>query len=617
MLAALTVFAVWISSINTNHQLLIASNIISTAYAQRESTPSEVSTPFLEWYKKQKYNLQENNSLSVKIMSPVKGEQVPSGQGIIVSGISTDNATSDCKVSVIVNDVKPYQQAVANGTGGTNDYSSWNFMITPAYTTIKEGPDNKITSKLECTPNLTKWYSVNVTGIIPSTITTSSSTPLLSSDTIASISQLEEKKDRTNLTTIRNSSTSPTLILSNASMLNITSPATDHEIPSGSKFALFGTSMDDFYKDCKVYAKKNDLPYQKVTAAGLTGSGDYSVWKFSYDDIDNEEYSKVTPGNTNNITAMISCSNIDQKASPPESKVFTNNKTTDAATVTNTTAAYATLNLIGINQPPLAIAHTEKKEVKEGEEVTLDGEKSSDPNGDPLTYLWKQKGESINDIDIINSDDAVAQFKIPDDLVEDTTLSFELTVEDGYGETSTDVINIAAIANTKPVANAGDDIQAIRGEEVILDGTDSYDPDPTGKVTSYLWAANNDGDNEDGSGSSRYLQGSNQPVARFSVPLVQEDTTFEFTLTVIDDEGAEDKDKIEVKVEAPASEPQQLSPVEQQQSLSADEQHKKQVQHEKEAEDEEEDENNGIADIRPMPPSSDVIQIPDIIDLFS
>jgi hypothetical protein len=38
-------------------------------------------------------------------------------------------------------------------------------MITPTYTTIREGSDNKITSKLECTPNLTKWYSVNVTGI--------------------------------------------------------------------------------------------------------------------------------------------------------------------------------------------------------------------------------------------------------------------------------------------------------------------------------------------------------------------------------------------------------------------------------------------------------------------
>jgi hypothetical protein len=172
MLAALTVYAVWISSIITiNHQLLIVSNIISAAYAQRESMPSGVSTPFLEWYEKQKYNLQTNNSLSVKIMSPVKDEQELLGQGIIVSGISTDNATSDCQVSVIVNNVKPYQPAVANGTGGTGDYSTWNFMITPTYTTIKEGPNNKITSKLECAPNLTKWYSVNVTGVNTTTTT--------------------------------------------------------------------------------------------------------------------------------------------------------------------------------------------------------------------------------------------------------------------------------------------------------------------------------------------------------------------------------------------------------------------------------------------------------------
>jgi len=135
------------------------------AYAQQESQSPEASTPFLEWYEKQKDSLQTSNPLSVKILSPAKDEQVPAGQGLVVSGTSTDNTTSDCKVSVIVNAVKPYQQTVANGTGGVDDYSTWNFIITPAYTSIKEGPDNKITSKLECTPNLTKWNSVNVTGI--------------------------------------------------------------------------------------------------------------------------------------------------------------------------------------------------------------------------------------------------------------------------------------------------------------------------------------------------------------------------------------------------------------------------------------------------------------------
>jgi hypothetical protein len=147
------------------NQLLIASNIISIAYAQQESLSSEASTPFMEWYKKQKGELQKTDSLSVKITSPAKSEQVTSGRGLVVSGVSTDNSTSDCKVSVIVNGIRPYQQAIANGTGGTNDYSTWIFVITPTYTTIKEGPDNKITSRLECTPNQVKWYSVNVTGV--------------------------------------------------------------------------------------------------------------------------------------------------------------------------------------------------------------------------------------------------------------------------------------------------------------------------------------------------------------------------------------------------------------------------------------------------------------------
>jgi hypothetical protein len=146
-------------------QPIIAANMIGAAYGQQELPSSGVSTPFLEWYKEQRTNQQVTNPLAVKITSPATGQQVPSGYSLIVSGVSSDNSTAECKVSVIVNGERPYQPAFANGTGGTNDYSTWKFVITPTYTTIKEGSDNKITSKLECMPNLTKWYSVNVTGI--------------------------------------------------------------------------------------------------------------------------------------------------------------------------------------------------------------------------------------------------------------------------------------------------------------------------------------------------------------------------------------------------------------------------------------------------------------------
>jgi Bacterial Ig domain len=164
MLSVLAVLPAWISATGFEQQLVLAS-FINPVYGQQESPSAQGSTPFLEWYQTQRAEQQISNPLAVKITSPAKGQQVPAGQSLIVSGESSDNSTSECKVSVIVNGERPYQPAFANGTGGTNDYSTWNFIIKPTYSAIREGPDNKITSKLECTPNQTKWYSVNVTGI--------------------------------------------------------------------------------------------------------------------------------------------------------------------------------------------------------------------------------------------------------------------------------------------------------------------------------------------------------------------------------------------------------------------------------------------------------------------
>ncbi len=111
------------------------------------------------------------NLPSVKITSPHKGQQVPVDINIIVSGISSpppaDKTRTDCTVSVLLNDVKPYQKAVATGHGGTTDYSTWRYGITPNYAAVKQG-QNKITAKISCAANptnLTKFNSLNVTGI--------------------------------------------------------------------------------------------------------------------------------------------------------------------------------------------------------------------------------------------------------------------------------------------------------------------------------------------------------------------------------------------------------------------------------------------------------------------
>ena len=75
------------------------------------------------------------NLPSVKITSPHKGQQVPVGSNVVVSGISSpppaDKKQTDCTVSVLLNAVKPYQKAVATGHGGATDYSTWRYGITP------------------------------------------------------------------------------------------------------------------------------------------------------------------------------------------------------------------------------------------------------------------------------------------------------------------------------------------------------------------------------------------------------------------------------------------------------------------------------------------------------
>jgi hypothetical protein len=65
-----------------------------------------------------------------------------------------------------VNFINPYHDASPIGAGGSSDYSKWNFILSPAYTTIKPG-QNKITAKFACAnnPTLASHYSVNVTGI--------------------------------------------------------------------------------------------------------------------------------------------------------------------------------------------------------------------------------------------------------------------------------------------------------------------------------------------------------------------------------------------------------------------------------------------------------------------
>jgi hypothetical protein len=106
---------------------------------------------------------------TIKIASPHKSQQIRVGSNILISGISSPPSGvshTGCTVSVLLNDVKLYQKAVAMGHGGKGDYSVWHYNITHKYASLKHG-QNKITAKISCIAspsNVTKFSSMNVTG---------------------------------------------------------------------------------------------------------------------------------------------------------------------------------------------------------------------------------------------------------------------------------------------------------------------------------------------------------------------------------------------------------------------------------------------------------------------
>jgi hypothetical protein len=101
----------------------------------------------------------------VKILSPINNQNITLSEitNLTISGTSRDNATTNCRVSIVVNGIRPYQQAVATGNTGANDYSRWSFHLSPPYNSIKEGI-NKITAKFSCddNPSIISYYSVNI-----------------------------------------------------------------------------------------------------------------------------------------------------------------------------------------------------------------------------------------------------------------------------------------------------------------------------------------------------------------------------------------------------------------------------------------------------------------------
>ena len=106
----------------------------------------------------------------VTIKYPAPGQNVLPGT-LTIYGLSSDNATASCQVSVLLNNKEPYQNALATGPQGNDDYSKWTFTFDPRYSVIQEGV-NEIASRIICqseeddnSVNPTGYKKINVSAL--------------------------------------------------------------------------------------------------------------------------------------------------------------------------------------------------------------------------------------------------------------------------------------------------------------------------------------------------------------------------------------------------------------------------------------------------------------------
>jgi predicted aspartyl protease len=134
-----------------------------------------------------------------------------------------------------------------------------------------------------------------------------------------------------------------------------------------------------------------------------------------------------------------------------------------------------------INSAPVARAGADQTALF-GDTVTLDGNASSDVDGDGLTYSWSLTTKPTGSQAILAGSTTVhPSFKI------DVSGHYvvQLIVNDGTVDSDPDTVSIST-NNSAPVARAGADQAAFFGETVTLNGSASSDVDGDG--LTYSWS---------------------------------------------------------------------------------------------------------------------------------
>lgn len=184
------------------------------------------------------------------------------------------------------------------------------------------------------------------------------------------------------------------------------------------------------------------------------------------------------------------------------------------------------------NSAPAALAGADQ-EVTVGDTVTLNGSQSIDLEtpSSSLRFSWEQiRGVSVT---LSDAKTANAQFQAPE-VETNTELEFSLTVSDTGALSDVDNV-VITVRPSGPVAAAGSDQQADAGTLVTLDASGS-----TGTDLTFQWSQ------VQGTAVSLSSDTTEKPV--FTTPTVSTATVLTFQIVVIDSNGLQDSDTLDITV---------------------------------------------------------------------
>ena len=190
---------------------------------------------------------------------------------------------------------------------------------------------------------------------------------------------------------------------------------------------------------------------------------------------------------------------------------------------------------IAPNLSPVAVAPADFDAFEEST-VVLDGGGSLDTDGSIVSYSWSQTSGSQVIINQPNT--SMASFVAP--MVDsDTNLSFELSVIDNLGATSSDSVTVRIKPDLPPQVVIPSDFQVVELTQVILDGSQSTDDV---QIASYLW--------QQVSGDNVVLTSADTSVATFVAPAfnANQATVLTFRLIVTDSAGAAEMGTVDVTI---------------------------------------------------------------------